>query len=569
MNEWLDQRLKGDEDVLQLAKRSLVRDVDFTRCATWTLDDVMSVCRVVALDSREMLLGLGTSARGLVRPLTAWVEQKAVKLARQCLHDVTELQHIPLQQLIDDSVRLLPTQPTSSRPEALVASTAPVVIVKDPTGLGNGCLTLSAAVPAFSTLLSVPSSALFNLDTVRRYSPLGGVLHRSQWRKLLDDDGEAILLAALVYERALGKSSHWANLFETCPSGFPFMPLNWDEQQLAGLAGTSIVDEVVAKQAATAEFTVALQGVLKAVADVHTPVFDQIFAAVGLNVELSLADKIASIFDLGAFTWARCVFDSRALHLNFGPQTGADKIMLSLAPVVDMINHNITGTHVLTRRINQDGELVLETGAELPHSAVGTEITMSYGPLQTWELLLSYGFVPPDGAENENDRLPFANLSDLIPMDPEGQSQESDDESAHFDAWKRRIVKRHALNVVDALYVPASGIAPPLVRAVLRLCQAEADDFPALEVDPFITGPAYLERRVSDTLAQYAASFLESVDPPSDADVDDDKAGGTRDELDKARRRMASVVRSGLLRIAQRLYEIEAPDGDDDAASSN
>eukprot|EP00672_Neobodo_designis_P026083 CAMPEP_0174828852 /NCGR_PEP_ID=MMETSP1114-20130205/1571_1 /TAXON_ID=312471 /ORGANISM="Neobodo designis, Strain CCAP 1951/1" /LENGTH=606 /DNA_ID=CAMNT_0016062579 /DNA_START=37 /DNA_END=1857 /DNA_ORIENTATION=- len=600
MESWIESKLAEEQNSkLHRAKARLLGFLadfrrgtgeDMVHAPSSYVAALMAAARVLALDEREAFVVHGYNAKdsvavftrqpegasGPVPVLTNWVEQKAARLALRFLESAEAAPEGCKEALAThcgtalrpDTSKLSPPSRTPSvalLKEAGVESgdDGVAAIVEDPSGAGNGSLVAVRSANAFAPLLRIPGRLLFNLDTVRRYCDLGMVLNRAAWKKMLDDEGEALLLTCFIYEaakwRATGKSN-WAQLLQTCPRHFPGVPTMWGAHELQHLAGTSVLDEVAMKQATLAAFSSSMQSLLTAVADKHSPIFTEVLGAAvselsgGEAVDdaaLTTAEKIARVFSEEQYQWARCVFDSRSFHLLHG---GA-RVLVTLAPVADMINHTASGSDVLSRRIDEaTGEFVLELAAGFDAKEVPREVVMCYGPLQTWELLLSYGFVPTDdGGVNPHDRLPFSALDGLINVEAPAPAASDDDEDADeaaaddgYDEQRRAIIAAHGLDLVDQLFIPVDGVVPPVVRAVLRLCQAEAEEFPQLHANPFASGPAYLDERVSETLRSFATSFVDTVA------VDDEAAA--MEELDselKSRVAMAFELRRRLVAIAK------------------
>ncbi|CAE7941158.1 SETD4, partial [Symbiodinium necroappetens] len=105
--------------------------------------------------------------------------------------------------------------------------------------------------------------------------------------------------------------------------------------------------------------------------------------------------------------WARCLFDSRAVSLEIkaaGPHIAGvfkqfPSRVVCLAPEVDLLNHSSSGACAPPYFDNQRRALVVELAAPVRR---GSEVCLSYGPLQSWELLFYYGFCPE---ANPHDRF--------------------------------------------------------------------------------------------------------------------------------------------------------------------
>jgi hypothetical protein len=100
--------------------------------------------------------------------------------------------------------------------------------------------------------------------------------------------------------------------------------------------------------------------------------------------------------------------------------------------------------------------------------AVGREVFLCYGPLETWELLLSYGFVP-EGTEGGG------NIYDTFPL-----PLAYDEDAAETDPLHPRrldVLRRTGLLAVHnaSLCLPVTGEIPPAVKAVVRAWQAQSE----------------------------------------------------------------------------------------------
>ena len=295
----------------------------------------------------------------------------------------------------------------------------------------------------------------------------------------------------------------------------------------------------------------------------------------------SLDALIAAIFASDAVQWARAVFDSRAFNLNL-----RGNVELVLAPVSDMINHSSRWSDILVRRADDrrkggninnnsntdeppalvpaadddanafdeeaeegDGDMVMQLGAGITRGQLRAasaayphrELYMSYGPLQNWELLLSYGFALGDvsevpatlaktlsstvssstiPAETNNRQTSLAlvggNPYDRLPLPIElgGVDEGATAVDAAYSQRRSAAIARHFLSVGNGVWVGmreeervsedtlasvadssslSSSSSPavifPAVVALMRLYCATIDEFGAVEADPFAPCP--------------------------------------------------------------------------------
>ncbi|CAE7941680.1 DNAJC7 [Symbiodinium sp. KB8] len=150
---------------------------------------------------------------------------------------------------------------------------------------------------------------------------------------------------------------------------------------------------------------------LQAVGGALEALGEQISNLVEVSTALAAASKAANCLGGGVsfddLLWARCLFDSRAVSLEIkaaGPHIAGvfkqfPSRVVCLAPEVDLLNHSSSGACAPPYFDNQRRALVVELAAPVRR---GSEVCLSYGPLQSWELLFYYGFCPE---ANPHDRF--------------------------------------------------------------------------------------------------------------------------------------------------------------------
>ena len=457
---------------------------------------VLCYARLVVLDQRECAVCLGPPhyvRQKLLTPcgVSMWCEQQSIKAARKCIGFMeAALQPELLEQLASHAEIVSPrslVKGVAAAPRALPpAESNPLVTIVPSTPTEEGKLVCAAPAPAFTTLLRIKSDDLFSMRTVAKFSRFGeALLSDVQLRSVLPHD-EVVLLLCFIFEARLvgADRSHWRPLLSEVPASFPTVPLTWSLLELAELDGLELLDDVLAKKDRLDIFGREIVTPIRTLAEKLYPDRED------------ERERMNDVFqDRRVLEWAQAVFDSRAFNLN---DNGA--VVLVLAPTADMVNHAIH-SDILTKRLDAaTGDFVMETGAGLRTSDIGREILMSYGPLQNWELLQSYGFVLDD---NENERLPFP-----VSLIADAASLEEDDEYVvKRNAWK----DEYSLLVGGAFALPRDGVPPPALLAYLRLEQAEACSYPHLQkFGPFAPLPnADEERTVWQTIRVTVQAILD------------------------------------------------------------
>jgi hypothetical protein len=460
--------------LMSLLVKDVVVDFETLTLAHCTpLEVILVFARVVAMDQRDcgMCLGVPHYVRQrLLVPLalSAWVEQQAVKAARQfiCKGAAADTRPVLMDALAQHCCIVAPRKDSRREVHSWMPLEGLPHVGVEPSAdrSGNGALVCAAPVPAFSPLLRVKASDLFSMRSVAQYCALGVViLQNADIRTQLPHD-EVVLLMCFVFEVKIvgADKSHWRRLIEEAPQSFPTVPLLWSLVELAELDGLELLDDVLAKKNRLASFAHEIAGPVAELAQILFPESSE------------EQERMTCVFgDVKVLEWAQAVFDSRAFNLNDG-----GRVVLVLAPVADMVNHDVT-SDILTKRLDhQTGDFEMETGAALTADDVGRELVMSYGPLQNWELLQSYGFVLED---NDNERLPFP-----LAVASETSLEDADEFVAKRKAWE----EKNCLHVAGAFSIPRDGVPPPALVAYLRLQQAEGSSYPHLQkYGPFVPLP--------------------------------------------------------------------------------
>lgn len=366
----------------------------------------------------------------------------------------------------------------------------------------EGSLCAAAAVAAFSPLLEIPREHLFMEPVLRGRCLLFDAIEGCGLRQSVFPDDTTVLLICLVFEHdVIGPArSPWGALLGTIPKIYPSVPTFWDLSDLGYLDAGRMIDEVLAKNDELRSFhhqvLAALDTTYAALCSYVTSQcsndssIDATLVA-DMCAALSDADARQRVFAFDRLQWARATFDSRAFNLNVDR-----RVLHVLAPVADMLNHDIY-TDVLTREVlPENGPFVLSTGAALTAHDVGREVFMSYGGLQSWELVMSYGFILDK--ENENDRIPLP-----LQLD-QAVGCEDDPVAVEYASRRRALIQRYGLDVVEGQYfISYDGVPCPAMLALLRVQLAEILHFDVLEGSPYQLFTPFsdeLERAVVQTI---------------------------------------------------------------------
>lgn len=473
--------------------------------------DVMTVARLVALEHRELWEVLSdpcSIASAVKQPLSNWSEQQAIKFALKFVHAVPSDEGSPLLLNALEShanISIKPLRTDDGTPSGGVLESAQgAIAVKSMEYYDDGkavkcegSLVCAAPIEAFGTLLRVERSDMFMTASLSGHCLLYDAIAAAAPSIFSED--ETLLLISFVFERFyVGvERSHWAALLKGCPTMYPTVPIFWEFSELAELEGHMMIDEVLEKKSKLEEFHAQ---VIAAFEYCAPAVARYMSTRAPSDAELFL-QSWKSIFSLENFQWARATFDSRAFNLNVD-----GTVCLALIPVADMINHN-NRTDVLTRRVEPNGgPFVMEIGAALTAEDVGRELWMSYGPLQSWELVMSYGFICTD--DNDNDRMPF-------PI-----AMEERDPNDVYCIQRYALIDGAGLLLGGDVWIGRSGIPPPALLALLRVQHAEIAHLQRLTPENVFTAlDDELECKIVETIESTALALLDDYTTTIEEDI--------------------------------------------------
>ncbi|CAD2218296.1 hypothetical protein AGDE_12015 [Angomonas deanei] len=322
---------------------------------------LLQCARVVAADERTMWEYVGDDFfPAFMKVGDSWNEQLAAKVVHAFLNDRHE-QDKEMSFALDAHMvaHIKPTSATAAlfsggRVQDIPAEgSVGVVPMVDGDAYSEGSIVCTAPLKAFGTLLRVPRSNMFFRDTVLQYSALGRCMASTLplFQSIVENE-EALLVLVLLYEKHVeGERSHWAPLLASCPPAYPTVPAYWSLTDLAEIEGVDVVDEVLSRKSLLQEFHAQM-----------TSLAPLLFDSMVTQGESPSMDKeeFAALFTEDRLQWARTTFDSRAFNLNVD-----GRVVLSLVPYADMINHQ-NRTDALVRRVEPNGgDFVLQVGASV------------------------------------------------------------------------------------------------------------------------------------------------------------------------------------------------------------
>eukprot|EP00929_Paragymnodinium_shiwhaense_P043131 TRINITY_DN22226_c0_g1_i1.p1 TRINITY_DN22226_c0_g1~~TRINITY_DN22226_c0_g1_i1.p1 ORF type:complete len:700 (+),score=112.16 TRINITY_DN22226_c0_g1_i1:54-2102(+) len=391
---------------------------------------------------------------------------------------------------------------------------------KDLPGRGKGII-VSAAVSADQEVLRVPEEALVNLFSALRcehFSPVARRLLCNAW------DVETVEMAFAVVERrrCCQEPQHrppWADLMLTAPTLNDFsLLLTWPVEAVEALN---------------------VPQVAKLVRDTLTNLWSVSgkFAEEVKTWPADVQQRLGGHISFDEFLWAKCMFDSRSVALEISApeflrppssvaesqsaesnkqllylqdDTGKKLIfcpqrVASLAPGIDLLNHSPNGACASPVFDPERRMLVIGLAASVK---AGTEICLSYGALQNWELLMYYGFCPDD---NPHDRFTISLGGEEEDEDAdEDGDEEAEGARASETSTTQLLLQLHSIPTDHLLRPPSSdaevdgpglkrrrldsngrddgdgnaqgswswlGILPPQLLRCLRVMAAEDADF--------------------------------------------------------------------------------------------
>lgn len=234
-------------------------------------------------------------------------------------------------------------------------------------------------------IISLPETCLLTTDTVMK-SYLGAYIAR--WRPPLSP--VLALCTFLVSEKHAGERSPWKPYLDTLPSAYS-CPVCLEPEVVA------LLPEPLRAQAAEQRARVwGMFAAARAFFSSLQPLFPQ--------------EATESVFSPGAFLWAWCTVNTRAVYLRQRPGDCS-----ALAPFLDLLNHS---PHVQVHAAFNEDTRRYEISAARGCGR-GEEVFICYGPHDNRRLLLEYGFV---AARNPHASVPVT-LDTLVKYLPSADKQ--------------------------------------------------------------------------------------------------------------------------------------------------
>lgn len=223
-----------------------------------------------------------------------------------------------------------------------------IVIADGPRG--RGLFSLETISPHHD-VLTIPRAQLLNVYTA--LSDPGFSPTAREMLRLAQSEEEVVI----AYVATLRNQSHPALQFAPLDVSAYRNLLTWPQEAVELLQSPQIEGAVKAELCALQELNTVLKNVTK--------------------IPYALDDLV----------WAHCVVHSRAFCIDIPGEFGK---VTTLAPCADLLNHSFTGA--LASPVYDSGKEALifrSVATILP----GCECLLNYGPLQSWEEVLHYGFL--------------------------------------------------------------------------------------------------------------------------------------------------------------------------------
>eukprot|EP00397_Hematodinium_sp_SG-2012_P037384 GEMP01040510.1.p1 GENE.GEMP01040510.1~~GEMP01040510.1.p1 ORF type:complete len:488 (+),score=95.83 GEMP01040510.1:252-1715(+) len=365
------------------------------------LDDLVELCTIIHWQPRDLYLKakLGPARLGLLSVQRYFHAQSIAE---------------DLREAIDSKVAAM----CASEPADVVLESREVPFSSN-TALAVGSrgrgLFAKEDIPAHTDVVMVPEANVFNCYVAL----LDPVFHDTAielLRKAQTEEDVVVIYAAYLkgVTSRTGVAHHPAFQFTPMDTSAYTNLLTWPKEALELLQSPQVTGAVEAEHESLHGLSAVLKNLTHAVP-----------------------------YDLDDLVWAICVFHSRAFCVEIPPPNGLDSEALfllpesnrvtTLVPVADLLNHNYTGqvsTPVFDAAARR---LVMRTVAKVGKQC---ELLLNYGPLQSWEELLYYGF------------LSVPNVFNSIQLDFEVEDEEGEesDEAVNHAVYQHANSPDVALN---------------------------------------------------------------------------------------------------------------------------
>ncbi|CAE7237332.1 Setd4 [Symbiodinium sp. CCMP2592] len=352
-------------------------------------DLLVDVMQVLVMTDLELCFwppcGSEEEARHSLSQLSPCVRRRALLAARKVLRPLADLSACDLSGIARGEAVKVDGAKSLALPRGAESHAALRAVEVPARGLG---VVVLEDLNSGEELFAIPEEKLLNIHSALKSEHFGG-LAEQLLRGGLHVEAVTMLFAIAEHRRCQASpaaESPWRAVLERAPQlDEDLLPITWPIEAVEALGEEvfRLVEETqLTLWALSREVSTALAAAAK--------------AAQFLGGGVSFDDLL----------WARCLFDSRAVSLEIKadcPHVAGVQLpsrVVCLAPEVDLLNHNSSGVCAPPYFDNQRRALVVELAAPVRS---GSEVCLSYGPLQSWELLFYYGFCPEEA--NPHDRF--------------------------------------------------------------------------------------------------------------------------------------------------------------------
>ncbi|XP_028612203.1 SET domain-containing protein 4 isoform X2 [Grammomys surdaster] len=231
-------------------------------------------------------------------------------------------------------------------------------------GTGRGLMS-KASLQEGQVIISLPESCLLTTDTVIR-SSVGPYIKK--WKPPVSP--LLALCTFLVSEKHAGSQSLWKSYLDILPKSYT-CPVCL-EPEVVDLLPRPLKVKAEEQRARVQDLFASSRGFFSTL----QPLF---------------AESVDSVFSYGAFLWAWCTVNTRAVYLRSRRQEclSAEPDTCALAPFLDLLNHS---PHVQVKAAFNEKTKCYEIRTA-SRCRKHQEVFICYGPHDNQRLLLEYGFV--------------------------------------------------------------------------------------------------------------------------------------------------------------------------------
>ncbi|CAI2181597.1 11898_t:CDS:2 [Funneliformis geosporum] len=276
---------------------------------------------------------------------------------------------------------------------------------------GRGVVAVDDIQP-FEVLFSIPHSIVLSEKT----SSLKDLISSDEFEKLDKVNSWFPLILCMMYESQM-EDSLWKPYFDILPREFD-TPMFWNEEELAELEGTNVIDKI-GKIEAESQFNEHLLPIIQS----NPSIFD------------SNKHNLELFHCMGSLVMANAFQNKIKKDAEENNDDKVDEEKITMMPMADMLNHK-TGFN--NARLYHENELLEMTA--IKKITKGEQIYNTYGELCSADLLRKYGFV------DENNIHDIVELNGQFVVDTLSIDEDTKDKKAlnfyfYRDASRRRYSK--------------------------------------------------------------------------------------------------------------------------------